>query len=279
MEKKRLQFEAVFFVSMIDELIKALSVIDGIAGIVLGGSRGIDIGNDKSDYDIAIYTSGDKRLPCELIAKHIPKQIKADVNPVLISGYLGDIKFELFQKALPRIQQEVDNNTQGKFRWFLAPLLPYGDVSYRQVSHLVNAKVLFDRENRLQSIIDQVTPIPALFKKSVINHFFKQINNSVIHIGKVNKKEDQFHFMSLIGLIFFCYFNILYVLNNRYPIIEKGNIQVALSLANAPEDLQKRMSLIYSAASAFEFEAARKLMHALVADLKTIAYEEQKKQS
>lgn len=262
---------------MINELIKNLSAIDNIAGIVLGGSRGINIANHNSDYDIALYRTCDKAISSEIIADNIPKHIEVNVNPVLVSGHVNGVKFEIFQKNFISIQQEIDNNVLGKFRWYLSPLLPYGDLSYRMVSHLVNSKILYDRDGKLKNAVEKVSPIPELFKKSVINHFFKQMNNASIHVEKVNKIEDQFHVMSLIGLIFFCYVNILYVANNRYPIIEKGNFLVATSLPNIPIDFIQRISNVYSAASAFEYANARVLLKALVTELKSIVYEDQKK--
>lgn len=272
-------FGSRFFVLMIHDLIQSFSKIDSVKGIVYGGSRGLGIHHQDSDYDIVLYHDGEKRIPHAVIQQYIPEIFKVDVNPALISGYAGDCKFEIFQKNLNKVKAEINRNIQGQFNWALAPLFPYGDLSYRQVSHLVNYEVLWDRDGELLNTINLVKPIPQLFKKSVTEHFFKQINNSVIHIDKVNRKEDQFHFMSLIGLVFFCYINILYVANNRYPIIEKGNFLVAESLPNVPVDLIQRMSSAYSAAASFEFADARMLLKGLVTELKSIIYENQKKQN
>jgi hypothetical protein len=262
---------------MINDLIKSLSAIDNVVGIVYGGSRGIGIHNQDSDHDIVLYDDDENRISNAVLLQHIPEIFKLDVKPALISGYAGDFKFEIFQKSLKKVQAEINNNIQGRFNWKLAPLFPFGDLSYRQVSHLVNSKVLWDRDGELLSTINLVNPIPKLFKKSVVEHFFKQINNTLIHFAKVKKKEDQFHLMSLMGLIFFCYVNILYVANNRYPITEKGNFLVATSLPNIPTDFIQRISNVYSAASAFEYDNARVLLKALVAELKSIVYEDQKK--
>jgi len=264
---------------MINDLIKSLSAIPEIEGIVLGGSRGIHVGNEHSDYDIALYRSCDKPITSEVIAAHIPKDLQVNVNPILITGYLGDLKFEIFQKNLNKIEQEIANNRQGKFRWYLAALLPYGDLSYRIVSHLVNSEILFDKTGKLQNTIDSVTPLPPLFKKSVTNHFVKQMNNSIIHIDKVSKREDQFHFMSLVGLILFCYINVLYVLNNRYPVIEKGNFKVAETLAKVPAEFTQKISAIYAAAAALDYATSRKQIKALMIELKQLIHENQKEQN
>lgn len=263
---------------MINNLINSLSAIPDVEGIVLGGSRGIHVGNERSDYDIALFRSCDKKITSEVIAAHLPKDLKVDVNPILITGYLGDVKFEIFQKNLTKVEQEIANNQQGKFRWYLAALLPFGDLSYRIVSHLVNSEVLYDRSGKLKRVIDGVTPLPPLFKKSVMNHFVKQMNNSIIHIDKVNKREDQYHFMSLVGLILFCYVNVLYVLNNRYPIIEKGNFKVAETLPNVPAELTQKISEIYATAARFDFASSRKQIKALLIELKQLIYENKKEQ-
>jgi hypothetical protein len=137
--------------------------------------------------------------------------------------------------------------------------------------------VLWDRDGELLNTINSVHPIPKLFKKSVIEHFFRQINNALIHLDKVKKQEDQFHMMSLIGLVIFGYTNILYVVNNRYPIIEKGNFLVAEQLTNIPADFILRTSSVYTAAASYEFAKASILLKALVTELKSITYEDQKK--
>jgi hypothetical protein len=264
---------------MISSLISGLSAIPEVDGIVLGGSRGIHVGSTSSDYDIALYRSCDKPIPSEVIAEHLPKDLEVNINPILITGFIGELKFEIFQKNLTKIEQEIINNQQGKFRWTLAPLLPFGDVSYRIVSHLVNSDVLYDRGDKLKSIIDRVEPLPALFKKSVVNHFVKQMNNATIHLDKVNKSDDQFHFMSLIGLILFCYINILFVINNRYPIIEKGNFTVAQTLPKCPENFTHKISTVYSTAASFDFVRSRKFLKDLIIELKHLIHETQKKQN
>jgi hypothetical protein len=159
---------------MIEQLIRSLSEFEGIEGIVLGGSRGIGLGNDHSDYDIAIYHPG-KRIQDDILVKLFPKSVKIESSQVLISGRLGELKFELFQKNLVKIEQEITNNVEGKFKWQLSPLLPFGDLSYRIVSHLTNSKILFDRNKRLLKNTKRITPIPPLLKKSIINYFFTQL--------------------------------------------------------------------------------------------------------
>lgn len=262
---------------MINQLIKALSNIDHVVGIVYGGSRGLGINSEASDYDVVIYFDGERKISNEVLLENIPANYKINANPALITGEDGDVKFEIFQKSILKIREEIQNNLQGKFNWRLAPLFPYGDLSYRQVSHLVNYKKLWDKEEILQNTIALVSPFPVLFKKSVTDHFIKQINNTLIHLKKVTKKEDQFHFISLIGLIFFCYYNIIYVVNNRYPIIEKGHIYIASNFSTIPVNLMSRMSAVYNAAASLQFEIAYELLHTLVVELKSIVHEDQKK--
>jgi hypothetical protein len=263
---------------MINDLIESFSKINDVIGIIYGGSRGLGIHHQDSDYDIVLYFDGENRISNDVILQHMPERFKLDIKPALISGYAGNFKFEIFQKSLEKVKAEINNNVQGRFNWKLAPLFPFGDLSYRQVSHLVNSKVLWDRDEKLLNTINLVNPIPKLFKKAVIEHFFKQINNSVIHLDKVKKQEDQFHMMSLIGLVFFCYVNILYVVNNCYPVIEKGNLQVAEKMPNVPADLILRISSVYTAAASYEYAKASMLLKALVTELKSIIYEDQKKQ-
>jgi hypothetical protein len=166
---------------MLKSLINGLTEIESISGIVLGGSRGIGVGSERSDYDLALYLNSDKRIPQELLLKHIPKEAKLSLHPALISGYIGQQKFEIFQKSLPKVEQEIENNHQGKFQWFVSPLMPFGDLSYRQVSHLVNAKILWERDGQLQQIIKKVTPLPSLFIKSAINHIWIRLINMRIN--------------------------------------------------------------------------------------------------
>jgi len=262
---------------MLKNLITGLSEIESISGIVIGGSRGIGVGSEGSDYDIGLYLESEKRIPNELFLKHLPREAKLTVHPALISGYIGEHKFELFQKSLPKVEKEIESNRQGKFQWFVSPLLPFGDLSYRQVSHLVNSEIVWERGNRLQHTIEKVTPLPTLFIKSAINHFTKSINNNLIHLEKINKHEDQYHFFSLVGSTLFCYINILYVINNRYPIIEKGNWMAASKLRYLPTKLMPRMTAIFQSASIHDYSVARAQLRTLVQDLLKLVNERQKK--
>ena len=261
---------------MLKKLINCLSEIESISGIVLGGSRGIGVASQHSDYDIAIYLDSNKRIPNELFLKHLPKDAKLKLHPALITGYIGEDKFELFQKSLIKVEQEIVNNCQGKFQWFVSPLLPFGDLSYRQVSHLVNSEIVWDRDHRLEDTIAKVTPLPQIFIKSAINHFSKSINNNLIHLDKINKHEDQYHFISLVGATFFSYINILFFINDRYPIIEKGNWLVASRFHYLPSKLMERMTAIYQFASVYDYLAARKQLKTLVEDLLKLVNERQK---
>jgi hypothetical protein len=67
------------------------------------------------------------------------------------------------------------------------------------------------------------------------------------------------------------------VINNRYPIIEKGNWMATRKLEYLPSQLMVRITSIHQSAAVHEYPVARTQLRALFHDLQKIVNERQKK--
>jgi predicted nucleotidyltransferase len=65
-----------------NELAKALSSIDGVVAVGLGGSRGLGMADENSDYDFVLFRSSDKLVATQLIVD----TIKQFTDPANIRG-------------------------------------------------------------------------------------------------------------------------------------------------------------------------------------------------
>lgn len=229
---------------------EALSRIDGVVAVGLGGSRGLGLSDQNSDFDFILFRETSDPISgqsIEAAIKHLSAQKECRASGNFIQAEISGRKIEVFQKDLSVVRHELRMAKEGKFRWTAHPLYPHGDLSTRQLAHLVSTQICSEVGAVISRLQEQALPLPSALKSALLRFFLKQASYSRTHAGKITKKDDLQNLMALVsGFIYFV--NIaIFSLNDMYPILEKGGARIIATLPDRPKDYELVVEKLFRA--------------------------------
>ncbi len=218
-------------------LIVALSSIPGVVGVGLGGSRGLGIADNNSDYDFILFRNGGDHIHVDKIVDAINKHKESSAD---------SHKIEVFETDLHQVAKEIEFAKQGKFIWSTKQLFPHGDLSTNQISHIMYLYLCAERDNSVTRLRQLAEPFPEKLKHGLIKFFLSQAKITLIHASKIRRKEDLQYLVSLCSSFVFFTNIVLFALNNRYPVTEKGGASLAFRLPLTIHNYQQRIPLLFT---------------------------------
>ena len=256
-----------------EDILSVLVPVQGIEAISLGGSRGLGVASASSDYDVVVH----RRDPRSFTNAHLVSALQSlgdscqiKKTPSLISASLGGKSYEFFLKDLTSIEREVEQAQQGRFKWFIKPLFPHGDLSTSALHHLVNLDCLFDRAGALQRIRDSAQPVSPKLLKALMQYFLVQMDVTVIHALKIKKYADLQYLIALSSQFVFFFDILMFALNGKYPVLEKGGAAVRRLLPHLPVGYEEHLTALQPVSGVVSLQAAHEAMrdlNALVNDM------------
>lgn len=232
------------------DLIHALSSIKGVVAVGLGGSRGLGIANEDSDYDFVLFRDGGELLAAPTLVNAIKpftgsEKIQDDAG--FVRAQISGKKVDLFQKDLDLIEQELYLAKSGKFRWSIRQLFPHGDLSTCLISHIMYLDLCYEKSQCLSKLRKLAEPFPFLLMNSLINTFLTQSSITLIHARKIKKADDSQYLIALCSAFVFFSNIIIFTINKRYPVLEKGGSKIINGFSQQPNNYEQRISNIFKA--------------------------------
>lgn len=255
------------------ELIKALSRINGVVAVGLGGSRGLRIADENSDYDFVLFRASGEPIAAPLIANTViafadAKTVRMDADFVV--GEVSGKKIELFQKDLSLVAKEISMARAGKFRWFIRRLFPHGDLSTAMISHIIYLELCAEKNLSVSNLKRLAEPYPEPLMRSSINFFMTQAAITLTHAGKIKKAADLQYLLALCSAFIFFANIVIFSINKRYPVLERGGARIILNLPLRPKDYEQRMAKLFQACCGGEFGLVMTEMSAIMEELKAL---------
>lgn len=248
--------------TLIDKIVTPLKEVEGIVGIVLGGSRATNTHSKDSDYDIGIYYDEDKGFnihDIDPIATQLDDESRSDlvsdiggwgpwVNAgawMTVDGQAVDIIF----RDIHRVAHEIQNGLNGKISSHYHAGHPHAFLNIMYMGELAVSQILFDEMNQLKKLKEKTQPYPKALKETIINHFIFEADFAYEHAKGSIHREDIYYvsgnyFRSVSSLN-----QILFALNEVYCLNEKKAVQRIESLAQKPSDYKKRVDCIFTKVS------------------------------
>ena len=268
-----------------DDLARALAAIDGVMAVGLGGSRGLGIADEGSDYDFVLFRDGGEAIGARRIVDAIRPLLgraELQISGNFVQTQMRGRKIEIFQNDLAAIAREIAMAQAGKFRWTVHPLLPHGDLSTRSISHLISAEICHEKESAIRILREKALPFPFPLKNSLIRYFIKHSSYLMTHAGKVRRPEDLQNLIALISGFVYSVNIVIFSLNDMYPVLEKGAARVIPSLSYCPKDYGSVVRSLFQAGLEGDLGEIRRRMGGLMGELEgraRVALENNKKAS
>ncbi|MES2013576.1 MAG: hypothetical protein V4445_07490 [Pseudomonadota bacterium] len=252
---------------------QALSAINRVVAVGLGGSRGLALADENSDYDFVIFRHSGDRID----SKSIVDAVRPFADLGKIQDTVGFVRLEvsgkkidIFQKELSLIEREIHMAKAGKFNWSIRQLFPHGDLSTCIISHITFLELCSEKDQCLTKLKKLAEPFPLLLTDSLTKTFATQASISLIHANKIQRPTDMQYYIGLCSAFVFFTNIVLFAINKKYPVIEKGGSRIITSLPNCPRDYDFRIAKIFRAAAEADFKLASAEMSGIEKEVKDL---------
>jgi RimJ/RimL family protein N-acetyltransferase/predicted nucleotidyltransferase len=232
-----------------------LGKIKGIAAVALGGSLARGEGHPDSDIDLGLYYNPNHPPSVEdlnLLASELDDSHSLNLITefgewgrwVNGGGWLNINKrpVDWLYRDISFVSKVIQDCHVGKTSCHYCPGHPHGFHDHYYLSEVYYCRSLYDAQGVLASFKEQVQQYSPRLKKSLIEKYLWEANFSIRISLKAAKRNDVFYVAGVLFRGIACLTQVLFALNERYFINEKGAIQVADSFAIRPNNFSEKVN-------------------------------------
>lgn len=232
--------------SMVNDLVKDLSKINSIEGILLAGSRSTNTSDSSSDYDIYIYSSSpvskeERTDICNKYFKYV--EISNTYFEEEDDGVLNnDIPVEIIYRSIDFIKNELDN-TLFKYR----ACCGYSTCFWY---NFINSIILYDKTGEMKVLQNHYNiPYPKQLKNNIIEKNYNLLKEKIPayyhQIKKAIERNDNISINHRIAALFASYFDIIFAYNNMAHPGEKKLLKIIKdNNLTVPKDMENNINNI-----------------------------------
>ena len=231
------------------EISSRLIAVPGVAAVALGGSVARGTAQPDSDLDLGIYYDPEHPLDLEALQalatalddRH-PQRPLTDIGgwgPWINGGgwlIVAGRRVDWLYRDLARVEAVIEECRTGHSTLSHQPGHPHGFHSHIYLGEIAYALPLADPGGRLVRLKALAVPYPPALKRSITQTFLWQAGFALEIATKPAARGDVAY---VAGCLFECIVDliqVLYALNERYFVNEKGSVAEAASFAHVPED-------------------------------------------
>lgn len=255
--------------SLLARLVSPLAGVPGIKAIVLGGSRARGIAQDGSDYDIGLYFSPAEPLDTarlsEVVRKVVDEPDKAEVTalggwgPWIVGGAwlrIDGRKVDLLYRDLEAVARIIEACRSGEISMNYQAGHPHGFCSAIWMGEIALCRPLHDPDGTIAALKAKTAPYPRPLREALIRRFQWEILFSIENAELAVSRGEQTHIAGCAYRALACIGQVLFALNERYLINEKGALQEAATFPLTIADFPERLTTIWQLIGAKKFAPA-----------------------
>ncbi len=240
--------------NLVDTLVERLRQVDGIAAIALGGSFARGTARQGSDIDLGLYYHDAAPFSIEAIRalaaalNDTPDPVVADFGgwgPWVNGGAwltIGGQRVDFLYRSLERLQATIDECRQGVFQtdYYQQPATGFYSIIY--LGELSICQPLYDPQSAVAALRQQVTPYPPALQAAVVENFSFHASFALDHMAKAAHNGDIYMAVGCLHRALSALVQIIYALNERYFISDKGAIAECAGFERVPPDFAARIA-------------------------------------
>lgn len=230
------------------EVTERLGWIPGVRAVTLGGSLARGWGQPGSDIDLGVYYRADAP-PDIWTFKMLAKAVDDSGTDETVTGYGGwgtwvnggawlNVKgqrVDLIYRDLDRVTRVLEQCRAGQPERHLHGGHPHGFHSPIYLGEVHYARILYDPTGELRALQEQLAVYPPALKKALIPTFLHEAEFALAISDKSVKRAESSY---VAGCFFECVYSlvqVLFALNERYFINEKGAVAETRTFEKSPE--------------------------------------------
>jgi Nucleotidyltransferase domain/Domain of unknown function (DUF4037) len=270
--------------SVLTRVVPELARVSGVVGIVLGGSRARGTANAASDYDIGLYYRQDKPLDTDgllIVVKELVDDAHAAAvttvggwGPRIVGGgwlTIEGCKFDLLYRSIESVRAVISDSHAGRVSMDYQPGHPHGFCSATWMGEVALCQPLHDPRGSIAELKASTSPYPDKLREALLREFIWEVLFSIENGEKAVARGDQTHIAGCAYRALSCVGQVLFALNRRYLINEKGALSEAAEFPCTVPRLLNRIASVWAAIGRSDFSIALSNLRALDRELRALA--------
>jgi hypothetical protein len=261
---------------LLQRIVPALAEVPGVAAIALGGSRARGTATETSDYDIGLYYSTDRPLDTNKLLQvartfaDAPETAQVTAiggwGPWIVGGgwlSVAGRKVDLLYRNTEDIADVIGKCRSGEIDIHYQPGHPHGFCTAIWMGEVALCQPLHDPDGRLVRLKAATAPYPPSLRDALIRKFDWETLFAIENAELAAARAEQTYLAGRAYRALACTAQVLFALNERYLINEKGALQEAAAFALTVPDIARRAKEIWRGIGNGEFEAALAVLRAI----------------
>ena len=264
---------------LLEAVAPAIAAVPGTLAIVLGGSRARGAAHSASDYDLGLYFSERAGLDIgrlrEVVRSLVDDPDGAKITEVgdwgrwIVGGGWLTItgrKVDLLFRPIERVEKVIGECREGLITMDYPPGHPHGFCSAIWMGEVALCRPLSDPEAVIAGLKAMTIPYPDKLREALIRRFQFETLFSIDNGRTALASGEQNYVAGCAFRSLSCAAQVLFALNRRYLINEKGSIAAAARLPLTIDNLSERTARVWR-------EIGRGALDAALAELGSIERE------
>jgi predicted nucleotidyltransferase len=234
-----------------------LQEIEGVQAVVLGGSWARREARPNSDLDIGIYYLPDhppsvdalRRLAREVDDRHLPNLVTdlGGWGPWINGG--GWLRVEGQQvdwlyRDLDLVTGTIEECRAGRPTCHYQPGHPHGFHNHIYAGEVYYCDVLYEAGNELSDLKALTADYPPLLKHALTKRFGWEAGFALDTSRKSAERGETFYVTGCLFRCVACLVQVLFVLNERYFVNEKGSVKTVEAFPYRPDEFGETVSSV-----------------------------------
>jgi hypothetical protein len=237
-----------------------LARVDGVVAVVLGGSRASGRADAQSDVDLGIYyrsAAPPAREALSAAARDLDDDGRDDLvtrfgdwGPWVNGGawtLMEGTSVGWIFRNLDRVESVVASARAGRFTRGYSVGHPHGFPSTIYLAEVDVCVPLVDPEGVVAALKRSVRPFPGALKAQLIEHFLFEAGFSWQIAAKPADRGDVAYVHGCLYRAVACLTQVIFALNERYCMNEKGAVGIAASLPTSPDRFGEKVAALFDA--------------------------------
>ena len=254
---------------LLERVAPVLAAVPGVVAIALGGSRARGAAHAGSDTDLGLYFSERGGLDVERLRAAVrglvddPRAAELTEvggwGPWIVGGgwlTIDGAKVDLLYRPIERVEKVIRDCREGRITMDYQPGHPHGFLSAIWMGEVALCLPLSDREGVIAGLKALAVPYPDKLAEALIRRFQWEVLFSIEGAQSAASRGDQNYIAGCAFRSLSCAAQVLFALNRRYLINEKGAVEAAARLPLTVDNLSERAGSAWRAIGRRAFDAA-----------------------
>ncbi|BBK33889.1 nucleotidyltransferase-like protein [Stella humosa] len=254
--------------ALLTRIVAAIGAVPGVAAVVLGGSRARGTAHAASDYDIGLYYWADRPIDTAALGQAVEGLDESD-PPARVTAigewganmdgggwlHVGGHAVDLLYRELGRVEAAIEDGRRGGVRPLYQPGHPHAFLSTIPMGEIAICQPLLDRDGVVAGLQARTRPYPPALTQGICRLFLWEAEFAVANARKAVPRGDLVHVVGCGYRAVACLAQVLFALEGRYLINEKGAVAEAAGFRYSPRHWRERVEGAFVDLAAGRFEA------------------------